>query len=68
MACAMLQIIKPSLLSEGFELIQRERLEVTDDVSIIEALGQPVKLTKGSYTNIKVSLNQESRSKCLCFS
>lgn len=28
---------------------------MTDDVSIIEALGLPVKLTKGSYTNIKVT-------------
>lgn len=27
---------------------------MTDDVSIIEALGKPVKITAGSYTNIKV--------------
>lgn len=45
--------MKPSLLQAGFELVRRENLEVTDDVSIIEALGQPVKLTQGSYTNIK---------------
>lgn len=50
-----MQIIKPSLLRAGFELVHKENLEVTDDVSIIEALGEPVKLTKGSYTNIKVS-------------
>ncbi len=55
-----LQIIRPSLLREGFELIQKEGLEVTDDVSIIEALGKPVKLTKGSYTNIKVISDQKS--------
>jgi hypothetical protein len=47
-------VIKPDLLQSGFELVQRENLEVTDDVSIIEALGQPVRVTKGSYTNIKV--------------
>jgi len=47
-------VIKPDLLQAGFELVQREGLEVTDDVSIIEALGQPVRVTKGSYTNIKV--------------
>ncbi len=29
-------------------------LQVTDDVSIIEALGKPVKITAGAYTNIKV--------------
>jgi len=49
------QVIKPDLLQAGFELVQREGLEVTDDVSIIEALGQPVRVTKGSYTNIKVT-------------
>ena len=48
-------MIRPALLREGFELIQRERTEVTDDVSIIEALGKPVKVTQGSYTNIKVT-------------
>lgn len=53
-ARALLQVIKPALLTAGFELVQRELLEVTDDVSIIEALGQPVKITYGSYANIKV--------------
>lgn len=33
----------------------RESLEVTDDVSIIEALGKPVRITQGSYTNLKVT-------------
>ncbi|CAK0783769.1 hypothetical protein CVIRNUC_006969 [Coccomyxa viridis] len=49
------QVIKPDLLREGFELIKQEGTEVTDDVSIIEALGKPVKVTRGSYTNIKVT-------------
>lgn len=49
------QVIKPALLTAGFELVQRESLEVTDDVSIIEALGEPVKITYGSYSNIKVT-------------
>lgn len=47
------QVIRPALLAEGFELVRREGLEVTDDVSIIEALGKPVRITPGSYTNIK---------------
>ena len=50
-----MQVIKPALLREGFELINREGTEVTDDVSIVEALGRPVKVTQGSYTNIKVT-------------
>ena len=34
--------------------MRRKQLDVTDDVSIVEALGRPVKVTTGSYTNIKV--------------
>jgi len=49
------QVIAPALLQEGIELVARNNLEVTDDVSIIEALGKPVKITKGQYTNIKVT-------------
>ncbi|GAU14774.1 hypothetical protein TSUD_204230 [Trifolium subterraneum] len=48
------QIIKPELLRKGFELVNREGLEVTDDVSIVEHLKHPVYITEGSYTNIKV--------------
>ena len=36
-----------------------ENLEVTDDVSVIEALGKPVKLTKGEYTNIKLTTPED---------
>ncbi|BDA41408.1 2-C-methyl-D-erythritol 4-phosphate cytidylyltransferase [Coccomyxa sp. Obi] len=49
------QVIRPALLKEGFELVLEKNLEVTDDVSIIEALGRPVRVTQGSYTNIKVT-------------
>lgn len=49
------QCIRPPLLREGFEVVRRDGLEVTDDVSIVEALGRPVKITPGSYTNIKVT-------------
>ncbi|KAK4799048.1 hypothetical protein SAY86_024413 [Trapa natans] len=49
------QVIKPVLLKRGFELVNREGLEVTDDVSIVEHLKHPVYITEGSYTNIKVT-------------
>lgn len=49
------QVIRPSLLLAGFDLVARNALEVTDDVSIVEALGKPVVITPGSYTNIKVT-------------
>jgi 2-C-methyl-D-erythritol 4-phosphate cytidylyltransferase len=49
------QCIRPALLRQGFQLVKDKGLEVTDDVSIIEAMGLPVKITAGSYTNIKVT-------------
>ncbi|CAN6458213.1 unnamed protein product [Victoria cruziana] len=49
------QVIKPQLLRDGFELVQRKGLAVTDDVSIVEYLDHPVYITQGSYTNIKVT-------------
>ncbi|XP_010523433.1 PREDICTED: 2-C-methyl-D-erythritol 4-phosphate cytidylyltransferase, chloroplastic isoform X2 [Tarenaya hassleriana] len=49
------QVIKPELLKRGFELVNKEALEVTDDVSIVEHLKHPVYITEGSYTNIKVT-------------
>ena len=50
------QVAYKHLFLQGFEKVKRENLEVTDDVSVIEALQLPVKLTLGEYTNIKVSL------------
>ncbi|OAE28172.1 hypothetical protein AXG93_2515s1100 [Marchantia polymorpha subsp. ruderalis] len=49
------QVIEPALLRKGFELVEREGLEVTDDVSIVEYLKHPVLITEGSYTNLKVT-------------
>ncbi|XP_016683393.2 2-C-methyl-D-erythritol 4-phosphate cytidylyltransferase, chloroplastic isoform X1 [Gossypium hirsutum] len=49
------QVIKPELLRKGFELVHREGLEVTDDVSIVEHLKHAVYVTEGCYTNIKVT-------------
>jgi 2-C-methyl-D-erythritol 4-phosphate cytidylyltransferase len=48
------QVMRPSLLRDGFELVKRDGLEVTDDVSIVEYLKHSVYITEGSYTNIKV--------------
>ncbi|KAL5982802.1 hypothetical protein ACLOJK_016879 [Asimina triloba] len=49
------QVIKPEVLRNGFELVYKLGLEVTDDVSIVEHLKHPVFITEGSYTNIKVT-------------
>jgi 2-C-methyl-D-erythritol 4-phosphate cytidylyltransferase len=49
------QVARRELFLQGFEKVQKEKLEVTDDVSVIEALGKPIKLTLGEYTNIKLT-------------
>jgi 2-C-methyl-D-erythritol 4-phosphate cytidylyltransferase len=53
------QVIEPKMLMEGFDLVKKNNLEVTDDVSIIEAMGNPVRITKGCYTNIKVTTPED---------
>ena len=49
------QIATKALFLQGFMKVKIENLEVTDDVSVIEALGLPVKLTLGQYTNMKLT-------------
>lgn len=53
------QVIKPELLRRGFEKVRAEGLDVTDDVSIVEQLGEPVKITMGEYTNIKLTTPED---------
>jgi len=40
-------------------MIKQKKVEVTDDVSIVEALGEPVKLTRGEYTNLKITTPED---------
>jgi 2-C-methyl-D-erythritol 4-phosphate cytidylyltransferase len=49
------QVIQTQLLQRGFHKVQAENLEVTDDVSIVEAMGEPVQLTLGEYENLKIT-------------
>lgn len=53
------QVVRCEALLRGFEKVEREGLEVTDDVSIIEALGEPVRLTRGEYTNLKITTPED---------
>lgn len=53
------QIIRLNLLKEGFAYVQEHQMTVTDDVSLVEALGQPVKIEEGSYANIKVTTQED---------
>ena len=53
------QVIKIDTLQRGFEKVRLHSLEVTDDVSIVEELGVPVKLTLGEYTNLKITTPED---------
>ena len=53
------QVIKIDTLKRGFAKVEAENLEVTDDVSIVEAMGEPVKLTLGEYTNLKITTPED---------
>ena len=53
------QVIQVDTLLRGFEKVSNENLEVTDDVSIVEALGETVKLTPGEYTNLKITTPED---------
>jgi 2-C-methyl-D-erythritol 4-phosphate cytidylyltransferase len=53
------QVIAIDTLNKGFEKVEREKLSVTDDASIIEALGKKVKLTRGEYTNLKITTKDD---------
>jgi 2-C-methyl-D-erythritol 4-phosphate cytidylyltransferase len=37
------QVIKPDILSRAFQNVRENNLEVTDDVSMVEELGLPVR-------------------------
>lgn len=53
------QVVEAALLREGFRNAAEKNLAVTDDVSLVEFLGKPVKLTEGEYTNIKVTTPED---------
>ena len=48
------QVIEPSLLKRGFAKVDKEKLEITDDVSVVEQLGAPVRLPLGESPTLKV--------------
>jgi 2-C-methyl-D-erythritol 4-phosphate cytidylyltransferase len=53
------QVIKTELLRKGFKNASEKKLEVTDDVSLVEFLDEDVKLTEGEYTNLKVTTPED---------
>lgn len=53
------QAVKYGLFVEAFKNAKKKNLEVTDDVSLVEALGKKVKLVSCSYENIKITTGDD---------
>ncbi len=53
------QVIRSDLLQRGFVNAHHHHLSVTDDVSLVEHLGLPVQLVKGSYFNLKITTPED---------
>ena len=53
------QILRPQMLRDGFVNANQKDLAVTDDVSVVELMGKPVKLTVGEYTNLKLTTPED---------
>ena len=49
------QIFRTQLLKQAYEMLQREKLDVTDDAGAVELLGNPVVVAEGSYMNNKIT-------------
>lgn len=50
-----------ALLRQAFAFARTRDLDVTDDASLIEALGHPVFIVQGSETNIKITTPEDLR-------
>ena len=53
------QAIKYGLFIEGYKNIQKNKLKVTDDVSVIESLEKKAKIVQCSYENIKITTKDD---------
>lgn len=49
------QMLSKELFTKGFQLTQERNLTVTDDTTLAELQGHPVKLVKGHYMNLKIT-------------
>lgn len=53
------QMVSKAILERGFAHAHAHHITVTDDVSLAELVGHPVKLVKGSYQNIKITTPED---------
>jgi 2-C-methyl-D-erythritol 4-phosphate cytidylyltransferase len=53
------QVVRRPLLEEGLQRARAENWEVTDDASLIERLGHPVKIVEGCRRNLKITTRDD---------
>lgn len=53
------QVATYSLIKKGFEIAHEYNLDVTDDASLVELTGHPVKLVKDTYHNFKITTPED---------
>jgi 2-C-methyl-D-erythritol 4-phosphate cytidylyltransferase len=53
------QIFKTDLLREALTFVIENKIEITDDASAVEAIGQSPRLVLGSAENIKITLPED---------
>lgn len=53
------QAVKYGLFIEGFKNIRKNKINVTDDVSVIESLGKKARIVQCSYENIKITTKDD---------
>ena len=49
------QMMRKHVFIKGFEYVNAHQITVTDDVSIVELIGHPVKIVTGDDSNIKIT-------------
>ena len=49
------QAFRKEILAKAYEMAYKEQFYGTDDASLVERLGIPVKVIRGSYENIKIT-------------
>lgn len=53
------QILTPEILHRGFAYAIKNNIIVTDDVSLAELIGHPVKIVEGSRDNLKITTPED---------
>ena len=53
------QAVKYGLFIEGFNNVKKNKLKITDDVSVVESLGKKIRIVECSYENVKVTTQDD---------